>query len=92
MDCKLVTREQKEYVEFTDIDMTVKVDDIRVDMINLFKGNPEMVKNAIMVFNENSKKISKEFEGTVNTVIGEMALEMMRDVFRSFPLDVLAPL
>ncbi|GJQ84885.1 hypothetical protein Trydic_g502 [Trypoxylus dichotomus] len=89
LSCKKIAKNNKEYAEFTDIDMKVKIGDFHLDLTNLFKDDPELTKNTVIVFNENSKSLLEEFESAVSDGIGQIVLQTIQRVFRTFPLDTL---
>ncbi|KRT83799.1 hemolymph juvenile hormone-binding protein [Oryctes borbonicus] len=91
INCKKIIKNEQEYADFQDIDMKVKIGDFHLNMTDLFKDDPELTRNTVVVFNENSKSLLEEFEGPVSAAIGQIVLQAVQRVFSSFPLDILVP-
>lgn len=88
-DGKFVTRNNKEYVEWSNPSLDLTVGGISVHFADLFKGNKELTETTNQAINENSQEILKELKPLVEETISSIVFNILQQVFHTFSVDEL---
>ncbi|GJQ77544.1 hypothetical protein Trydic_g20933 [Trypoxylus dichotomus] len=86
-----ISKNGKKYLDFQNIDFELKLGDFKMQLDDLFVGNPELTVTTNRILNENSQSLLPDFEQICRNILSDFTLSSLRRIFRTFPLDVLLP-
>lgn len=91
LKCNREEEHGEEYMKFNDFDMKLKIDDVKLQLNDLFKGNQQLTETTNAALMENSKVLAADFETFLAESIGETVLSIVKAVFNRFPMSTLMP-
>lgn len=86
-----VTKNNKEYIDFNNNSVKIKVGDAQFYFSDLIKGNPEVSEQTNKVVNENIQAIIEELKPFIQETVGTVVFTVARRVFKNFSVDELFP-
>lgn len=91
LKAKRVQRDGGIYLEFTDIDLNLRIDNYAIRFENLFDGNKELGDAVNSSLNQNKQEFMQALKPYVEEVIESIFLDIANKITKNFTLDELFP-